>query len=418
MHSMAERADAKFDAIEDALAALRAGKVIIVVDDEDRENEGDFVVAAEHITPEIVNLFATEGRGLICAPMSGERATALRLDAMVPVGDALHGTAFTVSVDAAHGVTTGISASDRAHTLRLLANASSRPDDLVRPGHVFPLLAHPAGVLVRKGHTEATVDLMQLAGLTPVGVLVEILNEDGSMARRPDLARLRERYGMPMISVAQVVQYRLAQESTVEEVVRVQLPSALGRFDMVAFEMRWSGEVHLALIKGDLAGLQAAGTPVLTRIHSQCVTGDIFGSSRCDCGEQLARAMEAVESAGAGVILYLKQEGRGIGLVNKLRAYKLQEEGLDTVEANEALGFEPDERNYAVAAHMLKALGVDTVELISNNPQKREGLEEYGVSVHTTRSIHIPANPSNLRYLETKRDRMGHLLDHLHDSSH
>lgn len=415
---MAERADAKFDAIEDALAALRAGKVIIVVDDEDRENEGDFVVAAEHITPEIVNLFATEGRGLICAPMSGERATALRLDAMVPVGDALHGTAFTVSVDAAHGVTTGISASDRAHTLRLLANASSRPDDLVRPGHVFPLLAHPAGVLVRKGHTEATVDLMQLAGLTPVGVLVEILNEDGSMARRPDLARLRERYGMPMISVAQVVQYRLTQESTVEEVVRVQLPSALGRFDMVAFEMRWSGEVHLALIKGDLAGLQAAGTPVLTRIHSQCVTGDIFGSSRCDCGEQLARAMEAVESAGAGVILYLKQEGRGIGLVNKLRAYKLQEEGLDTVEANEALGFEPDERNYAVAAHMLKALGVDTVELISNNPQKREGLEEYGVSVHTTRSIHIPANPSNLRYLETKRDRMGHLLDHLHDSSH
>lgn len=415
---MAERADAKFDAIEDALAALRAGKVIIVVDDEDRENEGDFVVAAEHITPEIVNLFATEGRGLICAPMSGERATALRLDAMVPVGDALHGTAFTVSVDAAHGVTTGISASDRAHTLRLLANASSRPDDLVRPGHVFPLLAHPAGVLVRKGHTEATVDLMQLAGLTPVGVLVEILNEDGSMARRPDLARLRERYGMPMISVAQVVQYRLTQESTVEEVVRVQLPSAMGRFDMVAFEMRWSGEVHLALIKGDLAGLQAAGTPVLTRIHSQCVTGDIFGSSRCDCGEQLARAMEAVESAGAGVILYLKQEGRGIGLVNKLRAYKLQEEGLDTVEANEALGFEPDERNYAVAAHMLKALGVDTVELISNNPQKREGLEEYGVSVHTTRSIHIPANPSNLRYLETKRDRMGHLLDHLHDSSH
>jgi 3,4-dihydroxy 2-butanone 4-phosphate synthase/GTP cyclohydrolase II len=415
---MADRADAKFDAIEDALAALRAGKVIIVVDDEDRENEGDFVVAAEHITPEIVNLFATEGRGLICAPMSGERATALRLDAMVPVGDALHGTAFTVSVDAAHGVTTGISASDRAHTLRLLANASSRPDDLVRPGHVFPLLAHPAGVLVRKGHTEATVDLMQLAGLTPVGVLVEILNEDGSMARRPDLARLRERYGMPMISVAQVVQYRLAQESTVEEVVRVQLPSAMGRFDMVAFEMRWSGEVHLALIKGDLAGLQAAGTPVLTRIHSQCVTGDIFGSSRCDCGEQLARAMEAVESAGAGVILYLKQEGRGIGLVNKLRAYKLQEEGLDTVEANEALGFEPDERNYAVAAHMLKALGVDTVELISNNPQKREGLEEYGVSVHTTRSIHIPANPSNLRYLETKRDRMGHLLDHLHDSSH
>jgi 3,4-dihydroxy 2-butanone 4-phosphate synthase/GTP cyclohydrolase II len=415
---MADRADAKFDAIEDALAALRAGKVIIVVDDEDRENEGDFVVAAEHITPEIVNLFATEGRGLICAPMSGERATALRLDAMVPVGDALHGTAFTVSVDAAHGVTTGISASDRAHTLRLLANASSRPDDLVRPGHVFPLLAHPAGVLVRKGHTEATVDLMQLAGLTPVGVLVEILNEDGSMARRPDLARLRERYGMPMISVAQVVQYRLTQESTVEEVVRVQLPSALGRFDMVAFEMRWSGEVHLALIKGDLAGLQAAGTPVLTRIHSQCVTGDIFGSSRCDCGEQLARAMEAVESAGAGVILYLKQEGRGIGLVNKLRAYKLQEEGLDTVEANEALGFEPDERNYAVAAHMLKALGVDTVELISNNPQKREGLEEYGVSVHTTRSIHIPANPSNLRYLETKRDRMGHLLDHLHDSSH
>ncbi|NDC88968.1 MAG: 3,4-dihydroxy-2-butanone-4-phosphate synthase [Bacteroidetes bacterium] len=401
--------------MEDALAALRAGKVIIVVDDEDRENEGDFVVAAEHITPEIVNLFATEGRGLICAPMSGERATALRLDAMVPVGDALHGTAFTVSVDAAHGVTTGISASDRAHTLRLLANASSRPDDLVRPGHVFPLLAHPAGVLVRKGHTEATVDLMQLAGLAPVGVLVEILNEDGSMARRPDLARLRERYGMPMISVAQVVHHRLMQESTVEEVVRVQLPSTLGRFDLVAFEMRWSKEVHLALIKGDLAGLQAAGTPVLTRIHSQCVTGDIFGSSRCDCGEQLARAMEAVESAGAGVILYLKQEGRGIGLINKLRAYKLQEEGLDTVEANEALGFEPDERNYAVAAHMLKALGVDTVELISNNPQKREGLEEYGVSVHTTRSIHIPANPSNLRYLETKRDRMGHLLGHLLD---
>ena len=412
---MAERADAKFDAIEDALAALRAGKVIIVVDDEDRENEGDFVVAAEHITPEIVNLFATEGRGLICAPMSGERAQALGLDAMVPSGDALHGTAFTVSVDAAQGVTTGISASDRAHTLRLLASASSRPDDLVRPGHVFPLLAHPGGALVRKGHTEATVDLMQLAGLAPVGVLVEILNEDGSMARRPDLARLRDRHGMPMISVAQVVHHRLMQESTVEEVVRVQLPSALGRFDLVAFEMRWSKEVHLALIKGDLAGLQAAGTPVLTRIHSQCVTGDIFGSSRCDCGEQLARAMEAVESAGAGVILYLKQEGRGIGLINKLRAYKLQEEGLDTVEANEALGFEPDERNYAVAAHMLKALGVDTVELISNNPLKREGLEEYGVSVQTTRSIHTPANPSNLRYLETKRDRMGHLLGHLLD---
>ena len=410
---MAERADAKFDAIEDALAALRAGKVILVVDDEDRENEGDFVVAAEHITPEIVNLFATEGRGLICAPMSKERAMALGLDAMVPTGDALHGTAFTVSVDAAQGVTTGISASDRAHTLRLLAKASSRPEDLVRPGHVFPLLAQRGGVLVRKGHTEATVDLMQLAGLSPVGVLVEILNEDGSMARRPDLARLRERYGMPMISVAQVVQHRLTRESTVEEVVRVQLPSALGHFDLVAFETRWTGEVHMALIKGDLAGLQAAGTPVLTRIHSQCVTGDIFGSSRCDCGEQLARAMEAVESAGAGVILYLRQEGRGIGLVNKLRAYKLQEEGLDTVEANEALGFKPDERNYAVAAHMLKALGITTVELISNNPRKREGLEDYGVSVRTTRSIHIPANPSNLRYLETKRDRMGHILDNL-----
>ena len=410
---MAERADAKFDAIEDALAALRAGKVILVVDDEDRENEGDFVVAAEHITPEIVNLFATEGRGLICAPMSKERAMTLGLDAMVPTGDALHGTAFTVSVDAAQGVTTGISASDRAHTLRLLAKASSRPEDLVRPGHVFPLLAQRGGVLVRKGHTEATVDLMQLAGLSPVGVLVEILNEDGSMARRPDLARLRERYGMPMISVAQVVQHRLTRESTVEEVVRVQLPSALGHFDLVAFETRWTGEVHMALIKGDLAGLQAAGTPVLTRIHSQCVTGDIFGSSRCDCGEQLARAMEAVESAGAGVILYLRQEGRGIGLVNKLRAYKLQEEGLDTVEANEALGFKPDERNYAVAAHMLKALGITTVELISNNPRKREGLEDYGVSVRTTRSIHIPANPSNLRYLETKRDRMGHILDNL-----
>ena len=410
---MAQRADAKFDAIEDALAALRAGKVILVVDDEDRENEGDFVVAAEHITPEIVNLFATEGRGLICAPMSKERAMTLGLDAMVPTGDALHGTAFTVSVDAAQGVTTGISASDRAHTLRLLAKASSRPEDLVRPGHVFPLLAQRGGVLVRKGHTEATVDLMQLAGLSPVGVLVEILNEDGSMARRPDLARLRERYGMPMISVAQVVQHRLTRESTVEEVVRVQLPSALGHFDLVAFETRWTGEVHMALIKGDLAGLQAAGTPVLTRIHSQCVTGDIFGSSRCDCGEQLARAMEAVESAGAGVILYLRQEGRGIGLVNKLRAYKLQEEGLDTVEANEALGFKPDERNYAVAAHMLKALGITTVELISNNPRKREGLEDYGVSVRTTRSIHIPANPSNLRYLETKRDRMGHILDNL-----
>jgi 3,4-dihydroxy 2-butanone 4-phosphate synthase / GTP cyclohydrolase II len=405
-----------FDRIEDAIADIAAGRLVIVVDDEDRENEGDFIAAADRITPELVNFMAAKGRGLICAPLTRERAAELDLGMMVESNGntSLYDTPFTVSVDYRVGTTTGISAADRAATIRALADPATRPADLGRPGQIFPLRAQTGGVLRRAGHTEAAVDLARLAGCRPVGVLVEILNDDGTMARVPDLWPLADEYGFKVVTIKDLIAYRMRTERLVERIVEVDMPTRYGRFRLVAFEERLTGGVHLALVKGTWE----EDEPVLTRVHSSCVTGDIFGSRRCDCGDQLTAAMQAVEREGRGVVLYMQQEGRGIGLINKLRAYKLQEEGLDTVEANEALGFGHDLRDYGVGCGILRELGVRRLRLLTNNPSKRVGLSGYGLEIAERVPLVVAPSAHSARYLRTKRDRLGHLLDDLdpHDA--
>lgn len=391
--------------IEEALEDLRQGKLIIVVDDEDRENEGDFVTAAANVTPEIINFMSKYGRGLICAPITEERADALKLNLMVEDNTVLHQTPFTVSVDLiGQGCTTGISAHDRAKTVQALIDPNTKPQDLGRPGHIFPLRAKPGGVLRRTGHTEATVDLARLAGFEPAGVLVEIMNDDGTMARLPQLLEIAKKYNFKIISIKDLIAYRLKTESLIEEVVRVEMPTKYGHFQLVAFRQKNTGEQHLALIKGDWQ----EGDAVLTRVHSSCFTGDILHSLRCDCGEQLAAAMQMVEAEGKGCVLYMNQEGRGIGLLNKLKAYKLQEEGKDTVEANIALGFKMDERDYGVGAQILRHLNITKIRLMSNNPRKRAGLLGYGIEIVDVVPIEMQPNPYNEKYLKTKRDKLGH----------
>ncbi|HXB05800.1 MAG TPA: bifunctional 3,4-dihydroxy-2-butanone-4-phosphate synthase/GTP cyclohydrolase II [Puia sp.] len=391
--------------IENAIEAIKQGKLVIVVDDEDRENEGDFITAARNVTPEIINFMSKEGRGLICAPLVEDRCDELGLELMVNKNTAIHETPFTVSVDLlGNGCTTGISASDRAKTVRALITPATKPEDLGRPGHIFPLRAKRGGVLRRAGHTEATIDLARLAGFEPAGVLVEIMNEDGTMARLPELLEISKKFGLPVISIKDLIEYRLKTDSLIEEVVRVEMPTKYGDFKLIAFREKNTNNEHLALIKGSWQ----KGEPVLVRVHSSCFTGDILGSFRCDCGEQLHEAMRLVEKEGQGVILYMNQEGRGIGLMNKLKAYKLQEEGMDTVEANLHLGFPMDKRDYGVGAQILRYLGVSKLRLLSNNPRKRAGLLGYGLEIVDTVPIEIHPNPHNERYLQTKRDKLGH----------
>ena len=398
-------AEIKLDKIEEAIKAIKNGEVIIVVDDADRENEGDFICAAERITPKIVNFMATHGRGLICAPLIEDRCDELGLDLMVGKNTALHETPFTVSVDLiGHGCTTGISASDRAKTIKALVDEGTDPADLGKPGHIFPLKAKRGGVLRRTGHTEAAIDMARLAKLRPAGVLVEIMNEDGSMARLPELMKVKEKFNLKLISIKDLIEYRMRSESLIERKVSVEMPTEYGDFTLTAFEQITTGEVHMALTKGSWV----KDEPVLVRVHSSCATGDIFGSCRCDCGPQLHEALKMVNEAGQGVVIYMNQEGRGIGLLNKLQAYKLQEDGLDTVEANLELGFSMDPRDYGVGAQILRSLGVCKIRLISNNPQKRAGLMGYGLEIVDTVPIEIEPNKHNMDYLRTKRDKMGH----------
>jgi 3,4-dihydroxy 2-butanone 4-phosphate synthase/GTP cyclohydrolase II len=393
------------DPIEDAIEAIKRGEVIIVVDDEDRENEGDFVCSAETVTPEIINFMATHGRGLICAPLIEDRCEELGLEMMVGYNTAAFETPFTVSIDLiGHGCTTGISASDRSKTIRALVDKSIDPSELGKPGHIFPLKAKRGGVLRRAGHTEAAIDLSRLAGFSPAGVLVEIMNEDGSMARLPDLMKVAEKFKLKLISIKDLITYRLKHESLIKREIGVSLPTEYGDFGLVAYRQTNTQELHLALIKGTWEDNE----PIMVRVHSSCMTGDIFGSCRCDCGPQLHSAMQMVEQEGKGVILYMNQEGRGIGLINKLKAYKLQEEGMDTVDANLALGFPSDSRDYGVGAQILRDLNVSKLRLISNNPQKRVGLLGYGLEIIEQLPIEIAPNPHNEKYLKTKRDKMGH----------
>jgi 3,4-dihydroxy 2-butanone 4-phosphate synthase/GTP cyclohydrolase II len=395
------------DSIESAIVDIRAGKIVIVVDDEERENEGDFVVAARHVTPEVINFMSKYGRGLICVPLLEERCEELGLDLMVNNNTALHETAFTVSVDLlGHGCTTGISAHDRAKTVMALIDPGTKPEDLGKPGHIFPLRAKKGGVLRRAGHTEATIDLTRLAGLEPAGVLVEIMNDDGSMARLADLKKIAAKFDFKIVSIKALIEFRLKTDSLIEEIVRVDMPTRWGHFKLIAFREKNSTNEHLALIKGEWE----KDEPVLVRVHSSCFTGDILGSMRCDCGEQLHKAMEAVEKEGKGVVLYMNQEGRGIGLLNKLRAYKLQEQGMDTVEANLHLGFPMDKRDYGIGAQILRYLGITKLRLLSNNPQKRAGLLGYGIEIFETVPIIGTVNPHNEKYLNTKRDKLGHSL--------
>ncbi|HRJ30046.1 MAG TPA: bifunctional 3,4-dihydroxy-2-butanone-4-phosphate synthase/GTP cyclohydrolase II [Cyclobacteriaceae bacterium] len=397
----------KLDSIEQAIDDIKNGKVIIVVDDEDRENEGDFICAAECVTPEIVNFMATHGRGLICASLIEDRCDELQLDLMVGKNTATYETPFTVSVDLiGHGCTTGISAHDRFKTIRALVDPETRPEDLGRPGHIFPLRAKRGGVLRRAGHTEATIDFARLAGFKPCGVLVEIMNDDGSMARLPDLKKVAERFDLKLVSIKDLIEYRIKKESLISREVEVDMPTEYGDFKLIAFQQTNTQETHMALVKGTWA----TDEPVLVRVHSSCVTGDIFGSCRCDCGPQLHYAMQMVEREGKGVVLYMKQEGRGIGLLNKLKAYKLQEEGMDTVEANLQLGFDMDERDYGVGAQILRDLNVTKIRLITNNPKKRVGLMGYGLEIVDNVPIEISPNPHNEKYLATKRDKLGHSI--------
>lgn len=399
--------DIKLNTIEEAVEDLKNGKMVIVVDDEDRENEGDFVAAAEMITPEMVNFMATEGRGLICVPLTEERCEELDLNLMVGVNTSLHETPFTVSVDAVgDNVTTGISAHDRAVTIRKLADPATQPNELGRPGHIFPLRARSRGVLRRAGHTEASVDLAILAGLAPAAVLVEIMNPDGTMARLPELYEIAKKFDLKIVSIEHLIAYKINKESLIEKGEEVQLPTAFGDFRLIPFLQKSNGVEHIALIKGEWK----ADDAVLVRVHSSCATGDIFGSLRCECGDQLHKAMDLIEKEGKGVIVYIQQEGRGIGLMNKIKAYKLQELGIDTVDANIHLGFDPDERDYGVGAQILSNLGVRKMRLLTNNPVKRVGLESYGLNIVESIPIVIKSNPHNEVYMRTKRDRMGHSL--------
>ena len=399
--------DFKLNTIEEAIADIQAGKVVIVVDDEDRGNEGDFVTAARNATPEIINFMATHGRGLVCAPITKERADALHLDLMVGQNTAVYETNFTVSIDLqGYGCTTGISASDRSKTIKAMIDPNIHYEELGRPGHIFPLIAKDGGVLRRTGHTEATVDLARLAGFEPAGVLVEILKEDGEMARLPELMEVAKKFDLKIVSIEDLIEYRLKHDSLINEEVTVNMPTQYGDFKMKAFTQKDTGEQHLALYKGEWN----EDEPILVRVHSSCVTGDIFGSCRCDCGPQLHKAMEMIQQEGKGVIVYMNQEGRGIGLINKLHAYKLQENGLDTVDANVQLGFKADLRDYGVGAQILRNLGVTKMRLMSNNPTKRAGLVGYGLEIIENVPIEITANPFNEEYLKTKRDRMGHTI--------
>lgn len=396
------------DSIEDAIADVKAGKVIIVVDDEDRENEGDFLAAAECVTPEMVNFMATHGRGLICAPLVENRCDELGLDLMVPSNSALHETPFTVSVDLlGHGCTTGISASDRAKTIKALADPETDPAELGKPGHIFPLKAKSGGVLRRAGHTEAAIDFARLAGFRPAGVIVEIMNEDGTMARLPQLKKIADRFDLKLVSIKDLISYRLKNESLIKKEIAVEMPTEWGDFHLHLYTQVNNGTKHIALVKG----AWEPGEPVPVRVHSSCVTGDIFGSCRCDCGPQLHAAMNQVEENGKGVVVYMNQEGRGIGLLNKLKAYKLQEQGMDTVEANLHLGFKMDERDYGVGAQILRDLGVTKMILMTNNPKKRAGLIGYGLEITEIAPLEIASNVHNERYLQTKRDKMGHTLN-------
>lgn len=397
----------KINTIEEALSDLKKGKVIIVVDDEDRENEGDFITAAANATPEVVNFMATHGRGLICTAITEQKAKELQLEMMVPANTSLHETAFTVSIDLlGHGCTTGISAADRSKTIKALIDPTIKPSDFGRPGHIFPLKAKEGGVLRRTGHTEATIDLARLAGFEPCGALVEIMNEDGTMARLPELVKIAERFDLKLITIKDLISYRLAKESIVEREVEVKMPTNWGDFELIAYKVTTNNQEHLALIKGTWE----KDEPVLVRVHSSCVTGDIFGSCRCDCGPQLHAAMEMVEKEGKGVIVYMNQEGRGIGLLNKLKAYKLQEMGRDTVEANLELGFKMDERDYGIGAQILRDLGINKIKLMTNNPKKRAGLIGYGLEIVENIPIIINPNIHNARYLETKKNKMGHSI--------
>lgn len=393
------------DRIEDAIEDVRNGKLIIVVDDEDRENEGDFITAAKNVTPEIINFMSTHGRGLICAPLIETRCDELNLPPMVIDNTSLHETAFTVSIDLlGNGCTTGISAHDRSKTIQALVDVNTKPSDLGRPGHIFPLRAKRGGVLRRAGHTEATTDIARLAGFDPAGVLVEIMNEDGSMARVPELREIAKRFDLKMISIKDLIAYRLTLESLIHEEVRVNMPTKYGMFELIAFRQVNSDEIHMAIKKGHWK----EDEPVLVRVHSSCMTGDILGSLRCDCGEQLHHAMQMINDAGKGVVLYMNQEGRGIGLLNKLKAYKLQEEGMDTVEANLQLGFGMDERDYGIGAQILRELGITKMKLMTNNPRKRAGLLGYGLEVVEAVPIEMRPNTHNEKYLFTKRDKLGH----------
>ena len=395
------------DKIQDAIEDIKNGKLVIVVDDEDRENEGDFITSAKNVTPEIINFMSKYGRGLICMPLSEKRCDELHLDLMVNKNTALHATPFTVSVDLlGHGCTTGISAHDRAKTVQAIIDPKTKPEDLARPGHIFPLRAKNGGVLRRTGHTEATIDLAKLAGHGDAGVLVEIMNEDGTMARLPQLREIADRHNLKLVSIKDLIAYRLEKETLIKEEVRVKMPTKYGDFELIAFTQLNTGEVHMALKKGEWE----KDEPVLVRVHSSCMTGDILGSLRCDCGDQLHNAMKMVQAEGKGLVLYMNQEGRGIGLLNKLKAYQLQEQGFDTVEANIKLGFSMDERDYGVGAQILRKLNITKLKLISNNPKKRAGLLGYGLEIVETVPIEIIPNEHNEKYLETKRDKMGHKI--------
>lgn len=397
----------KLHTIEEAIKEIQLGKVVIVVDDEDRENEGDFVTAARNATPEVINFMANHGRGLVCVPLTEERCKELDLDLMVGNNTAAYETNFTVSVDLqGYGCTTGISASDRSKTIKALVNPSIKPEEFGRPGHIFPLIAKDGGVLRRAGHTEAAVDLARLAGFESAGVLVEILKDDGEMARLPDLIEVAKRFDLKIISIQDLIEYRLAKDSLINREVSVNLPTEWGQFNLTAYTQKSTGEQHIALHKGEWG----PDEPVLVRVHSSCVTGDIFGSCRCDCGPQLHRAMQMIEEEGKGVVVYMNQEGRGIGLINKLHAYNLQENGLDTVDANLELGFKPDHRDYGIGAQILRDLGITKMRLMSNNPTKRAGLVGYGLEIVENVPIEIASNPFNEQYLRAKRDRMGHTI--------
>ena len=400
-----------FATIDEGIEEIREGRILIVVDDEDRENEGDLVMAADLATPEAVNFMAKHGRGLICVPMTGERLDELKIAMMVSDNTAPMGTAFTVTVDARRGVTTGTSAYDRALTIRTLVDPQMRAEDLTRPGHILPLRAMPGGVLRRAGHTEAAVDLSRLAGRYPAGVICEVLDDDGGMARLPQLHAMAERYDFKIITIKDLIEYRTRKERLVRRVATTRLPTEFGEFTAIAYETTVDPRVPLALTMGAVAG----ETPVLVRMHSECLTGDVFHSRRCDCGVQLELALRIIAEEGRGVLVYLRQEGRGIGLLNKMRAYELQDEGKDTVEANEALGFKPDARDYGIGAQILVDLGVKNLRLLTNNPKKRVGLEAYGLHFVERVPIEIPANDSNRKYLSTKRDKLGHLLSSLPD---